>query len=696
MTEQEKNGLNLEDILKEFAADAPEGEADRQVRSQMPIAAEPPLEQRLKSMFAEPEPEPEPAPEPEAKPEPEPEENPAMTGETRVVDTEAIREAAGREPSQTDTQRFEPLGKLPQEQPEPFGEGWEPEYEAPMGEYTAPEPIPFRPKSRLRELKKKLVAGPERRYYQLSELGVGKLQAAMFLSLLVVVMSFVSIGLHGIGFVSPERMRLLVFGELFAMVLSALIGWQRIFDGLESLVKGRFTPDAMLVLTFFLCIADGVFCLQEVRVPFCAAFCLEVSFSVWAEYERRTTEMGQMDTLRRANRLHRIAKAPDCYEGRPGFYMTDGEVEDFMDTYQAPATPQRVQNWVCALMFLACVAVGGLTGYLQGISAALRVSSACMLAAMPASAWICQTRPMAVLERRLHKLGVVLCGWRGVKAMSGSAVVPLTDLDLFPVGSVKINGMKFFRRADSDQLIAYTAAIMERADNALTPLFRQLLSSRNGRQYVVEQYRCYAGGLGGTVFGESVLLGSAQFLHDMGVEIPEGTRVSQAVYVAVEGELCAVFALAFGKMKGVSAGLGTLCGYRGLTPVLTGDNFLMNEGFLRSKFSVSTRRIAFPGAEQRETVEQWQPDPEASVPCALTVQEGLPPFAFAITGARSLRSCCNLGLAMHILAGVLGIVIVALLTLVEGSQLLTPVNLLLYQLAWCVPGVFITSWTRFL
>ena len=505
MTEQEKNSLepelSLEDILKEFgAADAPEAEEDLQVRSQMPIAAEPPLQERLKAMFAQPEPEPESEPEqPQETPE---EEAPQAESDTRVVDTQAVREALDQAPSQSDTVRFEPLGEVTQEQPEapaaaepqpePFGEGWEPEYEAPMGEYAAPEPIPFRPRSRLRELKKKLVAGPERRYYQLSELGVGKLQAAIFLSLLVVVMSFVSIGLHGIGFVSPERMRLLVFGELFAMVLSALIGWQRIFDGLEALTRGRFTPDAMLVLTFLLCIADGFFCLQEVRVPFCAAFCLEVSFSIWAEYERRTTEMGQMDTLRRANRLHRIAKAPDCYEGRPGFYMTDGEVEDFMEAYQAPSAPQRAQNWACAVMFLACAAVGGLTFCLQGVSTALRTASACMLAAMPASAWICQTRPMSVLERRMHKLGVVLCGWRGVKAMSGSAVVPLTDLDLFPVGSVKINGMKFYRRADSDQLIAYTAALMERADNALTPLFRQLLSSRNGRTYVVEQYRCFA------------------------------------------------------------------------------------------------------------------------------------------------------------------------------------------------------------
>ena len=96
------------------------------------------------------------------------------------------------------TVAFTPLGgeldaqdTLPVQQPlqeEPYSEEWEPEYEEPIGEYIPPEPIVYHPKSRLQELKKKLVAGPEKRYYQLSELGTGKLQA------LLVISSYVALG----------------------------------------------------------------------------------------------------------------------------------------------------------------------------------------------------------------------------------------------------------------------------------------------------------------------------------------------------------------------------------------------------------------------------------------------------------------------------------------------------------------------
>ena len=57
---------------------------------------------------------------------------------------------------------------------EPFSDQWEPDYEEPIGEYIPPQPIVFQPRSRMRELKRKLIAGPEKRFYELTEKGVGK------------------------------------------------------------------------------------------------------------------------------------------------------------------------------------------------------------------------------------------------------------------------------------------------------------------------------------------------------------------------------------------------------------------------------------------------------------------------------------------------------------------------------------------
>ena len=627
-----------------------------------------------------------------------------VTGSTQRLDTAAVIAAVSAKPatdSKGDTQVFAPITEeqaaaAASEGAEPFSAGWEPKYEEPMGEYVPPEPIVFRPRSRLRELKKKLVAGPERRYYALAEEGLGKYQISMFLGSLVVILAVAAVCLYQMGMVQEDRMRLLVFGEMFAMLLAGLLGSGRLLDGFFSIFKGKFTLDSLLTVTFVVCIVDAVFCLQEVRVPFCAAFCLEMVFSLWAEYERRNTEMGMMDTMRKATRLNRVAKAPDCHEGRAGFYVEDGEVEDFMDHYNVPSRPEKVMNVYALIAFLLSGGVGLAAGLLGGVSAGFRVWSAAILMAAPASAFISQTRPMAVLERRMHKLGVVLCGWQGVKAACGNAVVPLTDADLFPAGSVKVNGVKFYSQRDPDQTVSYATAVIEASGMGIANLFTQLRDSRYGRHYTAENFRYYEnGGLGGEVCGEPVLVGSLTFLQEMGVEMPEGAKVSQAVYVAVDGELCGVFAMAFGKLKGVSAGLGTLCGYRKLTPVLVTGNFLLSESFIRAKFNANTRRMAFPSLAEREKTAQWKPDPEKREVCALTTQEGIAPLGFAITGARALRSAVRMGTWMHIFGGIVGMAIVLVLTLVEGgAALLTPTNLLLLELIWALPGLLITEWTR--
>ena len=69
-------------------------------------------------------------------------------------------------------------------------------------------------------------------------------------------------------------------------------------------------------------------------------------------------------------------------------------------------------------------------------------------------------------------------------------------------------------------------------------------------------------------------------------------------------------------------------------------------------------------------------------------------MAFAITGARALRTASRLGVGMHMLAGILGLGIVGLLGILGSLELLSPVNLLLYELVWMIPGLLITEWTR--
>ena len=568
----------------------------------------------------------------------------------------------------------------------------EPAFE--VEEEFTPSPILFAPRSRLRELKKDLVAGPEKRYYELSEIGTGKLQMALLLNVIVVLTCIAVTTMFTLNMVPENRLRLVIFSQVLAMLVSALLGSHLMIDALSDLLKGRFTVNTLLTLTFAACLVDGIFCLMDLRIPCCAAFSLEMTMALWARLQKRNTELAQLDTMRKAVRLNGIVKVDDYYDGKDGLLRKDASVADFMDIYQKPSTPEVTQSVYAALGLLASIAIAVFAGLRHGVPMAVQILSTSLLVAVPASFFVSITRPTAILETRLHMVGTVLCGWAGVRDLVGKAVFPLRDQDLFPQGSIKLNGVKFYGDRDPNEVVSYTASLISVSGGGLVPVFQQLLKNRNGVQMPVDTYRNYGqGGIGGEIQGEPVLLGTLSFLRDMGVQIPEETAVNQAVYAAIDGQLCAVYAISYAKMRSAAAGLVTLCGYRKLTLLKLPGDFMVDENFLRNKFSIKSNRVVFPDYEMGTLLSRFHPDPEEPV-LAITTREELISAAYAVTGARALRQSTKLGVTIHLIGGILGLVIMLVLGYLGSTELLTPTNVLLYQLIWAVPGMLVTEWTR--
>ena len=557
-----------------------------------------------------------------------------------------------------------------------------------------PKTIPLDRSAKLRELKRKLVAGPEKRYYSLSELGIGRLQLAMIANFILLLLCGLGILLYSRGMVPASRSKLMIYSQVLCLMISGLLGCGLMMDGIGDLFHLRYTMNTSLAITFVACMVDAWFCLDEQRVPFCAAFVLEMSMALLARYHKRTTEMAQLDTMRKATSLVSLVKEPQFYQKRAGILRGQGDVEDFMETYNRTSGPEIVQQVYAFVALIACTGIAVLTGLLHGTSMAVKIFSTSLLVSLPAGYFVALTRPAALLEKRLHMVGAVICGWQGVKKLCGRAVVPLRDKDLFPRGSTKLNGIKFYSDRTPAEVVSYTASLIFAAGGGLVPLFRNLLASRDGTEYPVENFRDYErGGIGGEVNGEPVLLGTLDFLEDMGVEIPQGTMVNQAIYVSIDGQLAAVIAISYAKMRSASAGLVSLCGCRKLKTLLLAGDFMMTDNFIREKFAIRTRRLILPPKEERTELAARKADPESDV-LALVTRDDLVSTAYAITGSMSLRTACRLGSIIGIVGGIIGIVIMLALSYLGSEELLTPARVILYQLVWMIPSLLATEWTR--
>ena len=573
----------------------------------------------------------------------------------------------------------------------PYSDQWEPEYDVPMGEFTPQEPIMFPPKNRPQILREKLEDGPQKRYQALTKEGLGKLQAGIFLNLFLFVASATTALMY--YRVSGQRLQLMVVAQIVMMILSAAVGYKLLLEGILDLRRRKFRLGSLLAVSFVLCCIDGLLCMKSQRLPFGSVFSLQLLLAQWANYQRVQTEISQLDTLRKASDLAAVVKTPGFYKSYPAYHTVDGSPEDFMDHYQQPSGPETL---LC-LYALGAVVLGAVLALvsmiLHGFVMGIRVYAAALLAAVPASLFITIERPAAILEKRMHKLGAVLCGWRGLQRIEKQGYYPLHHEDLFPENHVKLNGVRFYGERNPNTVVSYMAALMTADGGSLAGPFEQLRASRNARVCKVEDLTSYPDGVGGYIDGLSVVAGNLEFIETMGVVLPEGARVPHAVYAAVNQSLCAVFAVSFTRSKSSASGLRTLCDSSYVRPILVDCDFALTGSFLEQKLGVNIRRMQFPDSMTRMKLAQKQP-PSNAPAIALVTRNGLAQKAYTVTGGAALRAAWRAGAAVHILGGGIGFLAVAILALQGALFLLTPYNLLLYGFVWMIPGLLMTEWTR--
>lgn len=660
-SQEKKEQFDLDDIIREFSQkDADTDTLLREMFSQTPKVSIAPMGGDTVRIEL-PQAQPEPAAPSETPEMPEPEQEPEMP---------------------------------PMQETEPFSENWEPEYEEPMGDFEAKEPIVFPAKNRTRQLREKLVAGPEKRYQDLSAAGLGSLNWGIFFQVLLTALTLGTALVAEAGKVTDGQLQTLLFVQLIALLLSGLLGCYRLLNGMGSLLRGQFTLNTLLCVSFAVCTLDAYACLQDHRMPLSGLFCLQMLMAQMSARQQRVTEMGQMDTLRKANDLIGVVRIDHYQQNRPGYAAVVGEPEDFTKHYAAPSAPEKAL-WRYSLVVLAVSVLLGLyAGFQMDIRQGIRSCATVLLIGLPASAHISMSRPMAIVQKRLSRLDAVLCGWYGIRYAEKDAIYPVTSEDLFPEGSIKMNGVKFYGSVDPGWVTSSAVALLNANGSSMLRVFEQLPRGRDGLNQFVEQMTVCDGGISGLVSGVPTLLGTAEFMQAMQVDLPQGAVIADAVYVAVDGELSGVYALSYSCDKSAAAGLRNLCSWRSLSPVLVSSDYILSPRFIREKLGVKPRRMRFPERQERQELAAVQPGEDAPV-LALTTRPGLASKTYALNCAWALRSSLSTGANIHMLGGVMGLLLSAIMIVMLAFEMLSPTNLLLYTMLWMVPGWLITEQPRF-
>ena len=478
-------------------------------------------------------------------------------------------------------------------------------------------------------------------------------------------------------------------GVLLACLLVVSILARQVFvKAFSMLARKRCTSELLAVISAVVMAAD---CVARLLLPersdapcYAPVGCFALVFAMWGGARE---SRGMWDTFRMA-----------ATDDEPPYLVTEtekgackqaGSVPGF---YTTALRENAAAIWQAALMpvvLVASIVFAGLSSLGQGRGDDFLLNWSAILGAGTTFALpLCWGMPFSKLAAHFHKAGCAVAGWCGAEKISRRRAMILTDGDLFPPGTIQLNGVKVFGE-DLAKVSSYAASMARAADCGLQRLFDGLLRSEGGRYQKVDDFSFYEeGGYSATIRGESVLLGTASFMRKMEVRLPAGINLRTGIFLSMDRQLAAVFAVKYNASENVDFALRMMRRSR-ITPILASRDPNITPALLKRKFHKGVK-VEFPSLTDRVAYSEAELD--RGMPRALLFREGLLPYAEAVVGSRRLCRAVRRATALSVLGSAAGTLLAFYLVFQGAYNLLTPLALLVFLLLWTLPVLITADW----
>ena len=476
------------------------------------------------------------------------------------------------------------------------------------------------------------------------------------------------------------------------LVFAILLSLDLVKDGLT-----RWGTETMITLASAATLADAIaantICPREGDLPYCLICVLALGFGLWGKYRKR---LGQRTSCRAAvgaREPYAVTLDEEKWDGRAAFAKWPGAVNGFGSQIQSEDGAIRAMRPAAVLMILAGLLFALISSVGRGQKELFFwCLSAIWCAGAAFSGTLIFALPFCTLARRLAGVGAALAGWEGIRRQSKKSGILLMDIDLFPPGSVALNGIKIFQDYPLATVVSYTATLIRDMGSGLERPFHDMLRSQGTVYRKASDLRFYEGGVSAVIREENVLVGSASFMRLMEVTLPQGLNVKNAVFCAIEGELAGIFALNYSLHSSVRPSLSALISNK-ISPILATRDFNLIPAMLSQRFKLPVEKVEFP--EQTRRRELSDPNQEHDPPLAcLLCREGIGPLAEAVVGAKRLCLATRLSTVLSLVGSVIGMLLTFYLTAHAAFASLSVLNLLLFLLMWLIPVLLVSGWVN--
>lgn len=295
------------------------------------------------------------------------------------------------------------------------------------------------------------------------------------------------------------------------------------------------------------------------------------------------------------------------------------------------------------------------------------------------------------ISKILKSSGAMINGFEGAVMVNDANAIVIEAQDLFGKNSCEIHGIKTFNGAKADDVILKTAAVIMKTKSPLTYVFDDVII---GKQTILPDVDgvVYEDKLGTSawIYRKKILVGTRDLLIHHGVQVPKEefeekyTRKGRKIlYLAVTGQIMAMFVVSYSADPKLKKTLRRL-EKSGITVLVKSADPFINDESIAELFSLPDGFIRVMNSSNARVFEKYSDMCVEKSPAYVVHNGSALGFVSAMAAAENLEETRKLLSVLITFGSAMGIGLVTMLAILGGISQITPVNIVIFQAAWCI------------
>ena len=306
--------------------------------------------------------------------------------------------------------------------------------------------------------------------------------------------------------------------------------------------------------------------------------------------------------------------------------------------------------------------------------------------------------PLADATKKFNGRDGAVLGYQGVEDFYDTNSVLLNANQIFTSGSVKLGGIKIISDIQMEENLFAAASLVNYSGSVLKDVFANEIVSSDNKYYNVNNFKYEDNfGICGWINNKRILLGSREMMINHNIEgLPSKSKEesyckgnSEAVYLAVAGNLAALFIIEFSADKKTRKYLEEL-EKNNIKIVMKTVDFFVTTNKLSTLYAISDGFIrVIP--ESLHSVFDGETEDVEKTGSSVLCSGRLSSISRLITGIRHIRQASQIGVSIQLISAILGFLIGVIYIVMGAFPSITASLLFIYQLLFTVITVFVAK-----